>query len=410
MAIVKRGPVNSGNQKKQGPSVNTKKSFGSELSKHIMTGISNMIPFLIMGGLILAVSQLIPYVILGVDPSQGIMDALNSGAFTGFSVSLLRFAQLCLDFGGRLFGFAIPMFAAFMASSIGGKIAFPAGFIGGLMATTPTAKVILDGGEWVTQSPVASSFLGAVIIAILIGYFVKWLNKTIKVSHNLLAFKATFLVPLISAVSVMLLMHLVITPLGGALNELIKVLLETAGEAGKYGYSIALALATAIDLGGPINKAAGFVALGFTTDNLLPITARVIAIVVPSIGLGLATIIDKYVVKKRVFDQQFYPQGKTAIFLAFMGISEGAIPFMLDSPKITIPSYLTGAVVGAVSATALGAVQWFPESAIWAWPLVENLWAYIVGILIGALVTALMVIFLRNKQINDGKIVVDSNN
>ncbi|GBD67374.1 MAG: PTS fructose transporter subunit IIC [Staphylococcus equorum] len=413
MAIKKREaltPESDENKTSNKPtSSNEKNSVWSELQKHIMTGISNMIPFLIMGGLILAISQLIPYVILGVDPSQEILDAINSGNYTGFNFTLLQFAQLCSDFGGRLFSFAIPMFAAFMAMSIGGKIAFPAGFIGGLMATTPTEVLKLVDGQWTTEEPVASSFLGAVIIAIGIGYFVKWMNKKIKVSQNLLAFKSTFLIPMIAALTVMFVMHFVITPLGGALNTAISVGLEAAGEAGKYGYATALSLATAIDLGGPINKAAGFVALGFTTDHLLPITGRVIAIAVPSMGLGLATIIDKRIVKRHVFDKQFYPQGKTAIFLAFMGISEGSIPFMLDNPKITIPSYMIGSLSGSLSAVALGAEQWFPESAIWTWPLVDNLWAYILGLLIGAIVTALLVIFARNRQINAGKLVVDSN-
>lgn len=410
MAIRKRSAITTNGKGNDKPSPkNEKQGVWSSLSRHIMTGISNMIPFLIMGGLILAVSQLIPYIVLGVDPSTGIMDAMNSGQFVGFNLTLLKFSQLCLDFGGRLFGFAIPMFAAFMAMSIGGRIAFPAGFIGGLMATSPTAAIKLVEGQWITQTPVASSFLGAVLIALAIGYFVQWLNKKIKLPHSMLAFKSTFLIPLIAAATVMFTMHFIVTPLGGALNEAIRIGLEAAGNAGKYGYAIALSLATAIDLGGPINKAAGFVALGFTTDGVLPITARSISIVVPSIGLGLATLIDKLIVRKRVFDNQFYPQGKTAMFLAFMGISEGSIPFMLDNPKITIPAYMTGSVVGAVTATALGAVQWFPESAIWVWPLVDNLWAYILGIAVGALVTALMVIIPRNRQINSGKIVVDSN-
>lgn len=391
------------------PEVQEKKGLWDTLSRHVMTGISNMIPFLIMGGLILAFSQLIPYVILGVDPSMGIVDAMNSGSYSGFTLSLLKFANLCADFGGTLFGFAIPMFAAFMANSIGGKLAFPAGFIGGLMATKPTAVLDLVDGTWTTTAPVASTFLGALIIAIAAGYFVKYLNQKIKVSHNMLAFKSTFLIPMLAAVFVMLGMHLVVTPIGGLLNSLIKAGLSAAGAAGSYGYTIALSAATAIDLGGPINKAAGFVALGFATDKVLPITARVVAIVVPSFGLGLATLIDKAVVKRHVFDKQFYPQGKTAMFLALMGISEGAIPFALELPKIIIPSYMIGAICGSVSATLLGAVQWFPESAVWAWPLCENIPAYIAGIVIGAVVTAVLVIFLRNNLINKGKLTVDSN-
>ena len=419
MAITKRSALtgqaenkNTGTAAKpaqKAPEVQEKKGLWDTLSRHVMTGISNMIPFLIMGGLILAFSQLIPYVILGVDPSMGIVDAMNSGAYEGFNLSLLKFANLCADFGGTLFGFAIPMFAAFMANSIGGKLAFPAGFIGGLMATKPTAVLSLADGTWTTTAPVASTFLGALIIAIAAGYFVKYLNQKIKVSHNMLAFKSTFLIPMLAAVFVMLGMHLVVTPLGGMLNSLIKAGLSPAGKAGSYGYTIALSAATAIDLGGPINKAAGFVALGFTTDKVLPITARVVAIVVPSFGLGLATLIDRLVVKRHVFDKQFYPQGKTAMFLALMGISEGAIPFALEMPKVIIPCYMIGAICGSLAATIFGAVQWFPESAVWAWPLCENIPAYIAGIVVGAVVTAVLVIFIRNNMMSKGKLTVDSN-
>ncbi|PJJ28428.1 PTS fructose transporter subunit IIC [Lacrimispora celerecrescens] len=419
MAITKRSALtgqaenkNAGSSNKsvqQKPEFQEKKGIWDTLSRHVMTGISNMIPFLIMGGLILAFSQLIPYVILSVDPSIGILDAMNSGDYVGFNLFLLKFSELCANFGGTLFGFAIPMFAAFMANSIGGKLAFPAGFIGGLMATKPTAVVSLVDGTWTAASPVASTFLGALIIAIAAGYFVKFLNQKIKVSHNMLAFKSTFLIPMLAAVFVMLGMHLVVTPLGGMLNSLIKSGLSAAGKAGSYGYTIALSAATAIDLGGPINKAAGFVALGFTTDKVLPITARVVAIVVPSFGLGLATLIDRLVVKRHVFDKQFYPQGKTAMFLALMGISEGAIPFALEMPKVIIPSYMIGAICGSLSATIFGAVQWFPESAVWAWPLCQNIPAYIAGIVVGAVVTALLVIFIRNNMILKGRLTVDSN-
>ncbi len=419
MAITKRSALTGQAENKnaggtahpaqKAPEVQEKKGLWDTLSRHVMTGISNMIPFLIMGGLILAFSQLIPYVILGVDPSMGIVDAMNSGAYEGFNLSLLKFANLCADFGGTLFGFAIPMFAAFMANSIGGKLAFPAGFIGGLMATKPTAVLSVVDGTWTTTAPVASTFLGALIIAIAAGYFVKYLNQKIKVSHNMLAFKSTFLIPMLAAVFVMLGMHLVVTPLGGMLNSLIKTGLSAAGKAGSYGYTIALSAATAIDLGGPINKAAGFVALGFTTDKVLPITARVVAIVVPSFGLGLATLIDRLVVKRHVFDKQFYPQGKTAMFLALMGISEGAIPFALEMPKVIIPCYMIGAICGSLAATIFGAVQWFPESAVWAWPLCENIPAYIAGIVVGAVVTAVLVIFIRNGMMTKGKLTVDSN-
>ena len=152
----------------------SKSSFWGELPQHVMSGISRMVPTLIMGGVILAFSQLIAYSWLKIPAEIGIMDALNSGKFSGFDLSLLKFAWLSQSFGGVLFGFAIPMFAAFVANSIGGKLAFPAGFIGGLMSTQPTQLLNFDPStmQWATSSPVPSTFIGALIISIVAGYLV----------------------------------------------------------------------------------------------------------------------------------------------------------------------------------------------------------------------------------------------
>lgn len=388
----------------------TRSSFWGELPQHIMSGISRMVPTLIMGGVILAFSQLIAYSWLDIPADTGIMDALNSGKFSGFDLSLLKFAWLSQSFGGVLFGFAIPMFAAFVANSIGGKLAFPAGFIGGLMSTQPTQILNFDPTtlQWVTTAPVPSTFIGALIISVVAGYLVKWMNQKIQMPDYLLAFKTTFLLPILSAIFVMLAMYYVITPFGGWINGGIRTLLTAAGEKGVLMYAVGISAATAIDLGGPINKAAGFVAFSFTTDHVLPVTARSIAIVIPSIGLGLATLLDKRLTGKRLFSPQLYPQGKTAMFLAFMGISEGAIPFALESPLTAIPSYMIGAIVGSTTAVWLGAVQWFPESAIWAWPLVSNLGVYMFGILLGALITAGLVIFSRHLLWRRGKLMIDA--
>lgn len=172
----------------------SKSSFWGELPQHVMSGISRMVPTLIMGGVILAFSQLIAYSWLKIPADIGIMDALNSGKFTGFDLSLLKFARLSQSFGGVLFGFAIPMFAAFVANSIGGKLAFPAGFIGGLMSTQPTQLLNFDPStmQWATSSPVPSTFIGALIISIVAGYLVKWMNQKIQLPDFLLAFKTTF--------------------------------------------------------------------------------------------------------------------------------------------------------------------------------------------------------------------------
>lgn len=378
----------------------------AEFSKHIMTGISYMIPVLIMGGLIGAFSQIIPYVILKISPDVGITDAMASGKFTGMNYSLLYLAYLMSSFGFTLFSFAIPIFAAFTANSIGGKAALISGFIGGYLANKPIETISIVKGSAEKVQRVPSGFLGALIIAFVMGYIVKWLNSHIKFGKNWMAFKTTFLVPLLSALITMILMIFVITPFGGFINELIKSGLQAAGKSGTIGYSIILSAATAFDLGGPVNKAAGFVALGFTTEKVLPITARTIAIVTPSFGLGLSAIIDKYVVGRRVYGKEFQEAGKTAIFLGFMGISEGSIPFALENPKFVIPLYVVGSVIGSLTGVSLGAVQWFPESAIWAWPLITNKISYIIGLIVGSLIIAIGNILYRNKQIKNGKLSI----
>ncbi len=290
----------------------------------------------------------------------------NSPVSTSPYLNLLWLSQ---SFGGVLFGFAIPMFAAFVANSIGGKLAFPAGFIGGLMSTQPTQLLNFDPStmQWATSSPVPSTFIGALIISIVAGYLVKWMNQKIQLPDFLLAFKTTFLLPILSAIFVMLAMYYVITPFGGWINGGIRTVLTAAGEKGALMYAMGIAAATAIDLGGPINKAAGFVAFSFTTDHVLPVTARSIAIVIPPIGLGLATIIDRRLTGKRLFNAQLYPQGKTAMFPGVYGGSV-RVRFRLrwKAPITAIPSYMVGAIVGSTAAVWLGAVQWFPESAIWA--------------------------------------------
>lgn len=402
--VVKKKIVNTNSSEGSIKKESNNGSLWTEVSKHLMTGISYMIPVLIMGGLVGAFSQIIPYVYLGLSPDVSILDAINSGNFTGLNFSLLKLAQLMQSFGFTLFGFAIPLFAAFTAFSIGGKTAFATGFIGGYIAVKPIATLLLVDGKWKEVAPVPSGFLGAIIIAFTIGYFVKFLNEKIQLSKNWLAFKTTFLIPMISAIVTMILMIYVITPFGGLVNEWIKAVLESAGKSGQYMYAFILSATTAFDLGGPVNKAAGFVALGFTTDKILPVTAINIAIVTPSIGLGLSTLLDQILVRRRVYDKQFYEAGKTSIFLAFMGISEGAIPFALERPMFTIPLYVVGSIIGAMTGVTLGAVQWFPESAIWAWPLITNIFPYILGIAVGSLFIAVVNIYYRNYLIKNGKL------
>lgn len=207
--------------------------------------------------------------------------------------------------------------------------------------------------------------------------------------------KPMLIIPAISVLTIFFLNFYIVDPVFGGLNALLSEWITAAQGAGNVVLASIIAAATAFDLGGPINKAAGAIAIGLAADQIYPLTARVLAIVIPPIGLGLATVIDKYVVGRRVFDANLRVAGNTSLLLGFIAISEGAIPFMLRNPLITIPINIIGAILGSVTAVVLGAVQWYPLPAVWGWPLVENIWAYLIGLLVGVLFIAFTNIFIR---------------
>ena len=133
---------------------------------------------------------------------------------------------------------------------------------------------------------------------------------------------------------------------------------------------------------------------------IFPLTGRVLAIIIPPLGLGLATVIDKLVVRKRVFTEDERVLGSTSVMLGFLAVSEGAIPFMLKNPLIVIPINIIGAIIGSCTAVALGAVQWNPLPAIWGWPLVENIPAYLIGLSSGVLFIAIVNILVRARKMS----------
>ncbi|MNP03534.1 Fructose-like permease IIC component 1 [compost metagenome] len=208
-----------------------------------------------------------------------------------------------------------------------------------------------------------------------------------------------FLIPGISILVIFLLNFYVVDPLFSGINAWLQQVIINSKDSGAAVLSVIIAALTAFDLGGPINKSAGAVAIGLAGDGIFPLTPRVLAIVIPPIGIGLATIIDKFVVGRRVFDDNLRVTGTTSLILGFLAIGEGAIPFMLQNPVITISLNMIGAAIGAVTAVLLGAVQWLPLPAIWGWPLVDNFWAYAVGLIVGVLFIALGNIFIRFAMI-----------
>lgn len=359
-----------------------KKGFFSEMAAAILTGISYMIPVIVSAGLMIGLAK------LGAMPF-GLVQEIGNPEYATHSNEFFKILHHLDKFGGLIFKFMYPVFGAFVAYALANRPGLVSGFIGGAFAAG------LHFTFWGVEGGVASGFLGALVLGLTAGYVSKIANEKIKLGKNFQAMKPMLIIPAISVLSIFFMNFYFVDPVFGALNASLTKIIAGAEDSGALVLSSIIASATAFDLGGPINKAAGAIAIGLAADEIFPLTARVLAIVIPPIGLGLATVIDRYVVGRRVFDADLRVAGNTSLLLGFIAISEGAIPFMLRNPIITIPLNIIGAILGACTAVILGAVQWYPLPAIWGWPLVENVWAYLIGLAVGAAFIAFSNIFIR---------------
>lgn len=359
-----------------------KKGFFSEMAAAILTGISYMIPVIVSAGLMIGLAK------LGAMPF-GLVQEIGNPEYATHSNEYFKILHHLDKFGGLIFKFMYPVFGAFVAYALANRPGIVSGFIGGAFAAG------LHFTFWGVEGGVASGFLGALVLGLTAGYVSKIANERIKLGKNFQAMKPMLIIPAISVLSIFFMNFYFVDPVFGALNASLTKIIAGAEDSGALVLSSIIASATAFDLGGPINKAAGAIAIGLAADEIFPLTARVLAIVIPPIGLGLATVIDRYVVGRRVFDADLRVAGNTSLLLGFIAISEGAIPFMLRNPLITIPLNIIGAILGACTAVILGAVQWYPLPAIWGWPLVENVWAYLIGLAVGAAFIAFSNIFIR---------------
>ena len=378
----------------------------NEILRHIMTGLSYMVPVLVLYSLVRALEQTLPIILLGVDSKESLLELVQIGENTDYIAKVMSITHLLKQLRELLFQMTIPLFAAFTANSIGGKSALILGFLGGCIAINPIMLVEIVGNEITTNSITPSGFLGGMIIALIMGYTVRYLSIKIKLKNRSLALKMNLIIPTIGLLLCIGVTTFIINPIVGYVGSHIKGTLLYSGELGEYIYSILVAMGTTFDLGGPVNKTTGLVCSGFLIEGVFPVTARTLSVVIPSIGLGLSTIIDKAIVGRKIYNKSFCESGKTALWLGILGISEGSLPFALERPHFVIPINMIGAIIGTLLGIKLGAVQNFPESAIWAWGFADNVLAYVIGVLVGAMFIALSNIYYRNMLIKKGKIIL----
>lgn len=357
-AISGKVSVYHGSEKGSEKSENNNHKQRSGFYKHIMNGVSNMLPFVVGGGILIALSF--------------IFDNPNR-------TNPHPFGELLMEIGGgNAFMLMVPVLAAFIAMSIADRPGFAPGMVGGLMAGT---------GE--------AGFLGGLIAGFLAGYLVVGIKKLFSsLPSSLEGIKPVLLYPFFGILSTGLIMHYVIIGPVVAINEGLINWLTNLGTGNLVVLGIILGAMMAFDMGGPVNKAAfAFGIAMIDAGNLAPHAAIMAGGMVPPLGLALATTFFK-----NRFTKAEREAGKTNYIMGATFITEGAIPFAAADPLRVIPSLMVGSAVAGALTMMFGIGLPAPHGGIFViplvgWPIAALL--YLLAILIGSIVTAVLVSLLK---------------
>jgi fructose PTS system EIIBC or EIIC component len=319
--------------------------------KHLMTGVSYMIPFVVSGGIMIALA----FAFGGINA-----DTATSG---------LGWALFQIGAKGAFVLF-VPVLAGFIAYSIADRPALAPGMVGGLLSTTVIGAGFLGG--------IAAGFLG--------GYTVYWLNKWIRLPRNLVGLMPVLVLPVLGVGIVGLLMIFVIGPPVSLINNALTTWLSGMRTANAVVLGLLMGGMMAVDMGGPVNKAAYAVAIALLADHIYaPMAAVMAAGMTPPLGIALAT----YLFKNRWTPDE-REAGKSVWVLGLAFITEGAIPYAAEDPFRVIPACIVGSAVAGGLSMLFGCQLRVPHGGIFVLPIpnvVTNLPMYLLAIVIGALVT-----------------------
>ncbi|MCY6483073.1 fructose-specific PTS transporter subunit EIIC [Clostridium aestuarii] len=351
----------SGNSKEN---LNTSKSERTGFYKHLMNGVSNMLPFVVGGGILIAISFM--FGIKAFDPKDP---------------SFHPFAKLLMDIGGgNAFALMVPILAGFIGMSIADRPGFAPAMVGGLIAANNGA-----------------GFLGGLIAGFLGGYSVVFLKKLFSnLPDSLEGIKPVLLYPLFGIFITGAIMLLVVVNPVKSMNLALQGWLNSMGTANKVILGLVLGGMMAVDMGGPINKAAFTFGIAMIdAGNFAPHAAVMAGGMVPPLGIAIATT-----VFRNKFTKSEREAGKTCYIMGLSFITEGAIPFAAADPGRVIPSIIVGSSIAGALTMMFNIGLPAPHGGLFVIPIVEgNPWLYILAILIGSIVTAIMLGLLK-KQIN----------
>lgn len=339
--------------------------FGKTLLAAFNTGVSYFIPVVVIGGVFLAFSL-----------------ASGTAGSSGMEVTSPFMQNLNL-IGMAGINMMIPVLAAYIAYSIAGKPALAPGFVLGYLVNNPVT---------VNDTPVSTGFLGAMVMAVLAGYAVKWI-KTWKVNSTIQTIMPVLIIPIVSAfVLGMFYIYVLAYPLSLVMGWLTSTLGGLQGGSAVV-LGLVIGIMTAFDMGGPINKTASTFTMALMASGVYgPNGMFRVAVAIPPIACGVASL-----VARNKFDDADRQMGISAIFMGCIGITEGAIPFAVKDLVHTLPGICIGSAVGAALAAIQGIECFVPHGGFIVALATNNVGLFCLDILIGALVGAAILIAMKPK-------------
>lgn len=344
-----------------------KSNIWKDLQKAFNTGVSYMLPSVVVGGVFLAI-------------------ALSTGKPTDSGMKVTnQFMQNLLDMGVAGFSMMIPLLSGYIAYSISGKPGLAPGMVLGYIANNP-----------IGVSQVKTGFIGAMLLGVLAGYFVKW-TKTWKVNNTVRTLMPILIVPIVTVFILgMFYIYIIAVPIGSVMTWLVKTLGDLQG-----GSAIVLGLIigamTAVDMGGPINKTATAFTLALMAEGVYsPNGAHRIAVAIPPLAVAISTLIDK-----KKYSKEDKDLGLSALFMGLIGITEGAIPFAVKDMKRVLPAIIIGSAVGGALGMVNNVEALVPHGGLIILPVVNGKLWYVLAMLIGTLISVAILHFTKPDLVDE---------
>ena len=349
--------------------VTGKESAAHKIYTQLMNGVSHMLPFVVGGGILIAIAFLIDG--LNVD-----INALPADQRSNFG-TITPIAAMFKNIGGVAFGLMLPVLAGFIGMAIGDRPALALGFVGGMLAAN---------GK--------SGFLGALVAGFLAGYLIVGLRKICdKLPEAIEKLAPVLIYPVVGILMMGLAMNFVVEPIMGGINTGLNNFLSGMGDSSRIVLGLILGGMMAIDMGGPFNKAAYvFGTAAITAGNYDIMAAVMIGGMTPPCAIALATLLFK-----NKFTKEERDAGPTNFIMGLAFITEGAIPFAASDPLHVLPSCIIGSALAGALSMAFHCTLMAPHGGIFVFPVVGNAVMYLVALVAGTVVSALLLGVLKKK-------------